>query len=116
MSYSVNLYDLATGKTVYVEKHTEGGTICAGGDGKARMSITYNYSWFYYKFLHAEGLYHLNGKKASDVDGLLRKAIDVLGTRTHADYWADTPGNAGKALEILMKWGEQYPDAFWSVR
>ena len=27
------------------------------------------------------------------------------------DYWAATPGNAGKALNILLKWAKQFPDA-----
>lgn len=30
-------------------------------------------------------------------------------------YWADTPGNAGYALSILLAWARQHPGATWKV-
>jgi hypothetical protein len=115
MSWYVMLY--AGEECVKVESHEEGGTYVLGGTDVADLNVTYNYSWFYYRFLDAEdGLYWLNGKKAKDTIERLEKAVEELGTDQYQnDYWAPTHGNAGHALNILLVWAKQHPDAMWEV-
>lgn len=45
----------------------------------------------------------------------LRIAVNTLGTVRDNDYWKPTPGNAGYALAILLKWAGQYPEARFKV-
>jgi len=113
MSWWVSLEE--NGEPVEVECHQEGGTYCLGGSTTAELNITYNYGWFYKRFLHEDGLWWLDGKKAADCISKLEAAIQELGTQRHQDYWAPTPGNAGYALSILLKWAKQYPDAVFRV-
>lgn len=99
-----------------IERHSEGGTFVAGGTTDADLNITYNYSWFYDKFLDKErGLRWLDGKKAKDCIDKLEKAVCVLGIHKYKDYWAPTHGNAGIALSILLKWAKQHPEAIFEV-
>ncbi len=77
--------------------------------------MTYNYAWFYFRFLDKEGLEWLNGKKAKDTIVKLKAAVAELGTRMYGDYWAATPGNAGHALDTLLKWAELHPEATFEV-
>ena len=112
MSYDISLHD-AEGKIVEVERHTEGGTIVVGGTTSADMNVTYNYGEVYHLF--GFSLKDLGGQKASDTIARLRELVDKLGTRTFENYWAPTPGNAGHALFILLKWAEQHPDSVWQV-
>ena len=109
MSYDVGLYRKVP---VEVESHTEGGTYALGGTDRAELNITYNYSKYFYRELDAEkGLRWLYGQTGEAVIPRLEKAIAALGTKQDTNYWADTPGNAGYALSILLKWAKQHPDA-----
>lgn len=132
MSYDVSLEQ--DGKPVKVDQHEEGGTYALGGIEEASLNITYNYSWFYYRYIDKkEGLRWLYGKKAKDCIGILELAVEELGTKQyevqesgfnlmdksthhlkHVDYWAPTPGNAGHALNILLQWAKKYPEAVFS--
>ena len=112
MSYDIGLYkdeDL-----VEVPPFTEGGTYPIGGRTLAELNITYNYSWFFERCLDEErGLRWLYGKKAITTIVRLQQAIDELGTDQFENYWAPTPGNAGHALNILLRWARQHPNAIW---
>ena len=111
MSYDIELVGL-DGQAVSVDRHAEGGTYVMGGTTRAELNVTYNYAWFYYRVLDAEeGIRWLYGKRGGEVVDRLRAAVEDLGTRRYRDYWAPTPGNAGAALETLLRWAEQHPDA-----
>jgi len=122
MSFDVYLRD-KFGETVKVEPHAEGGTIkidtpfsidntIYGGTQDAEMSVTFNYSKYYYQTIHPkQGLVYLDGKTGKEAIPILRKAIRQLGTTPHYDYWKATPGNAGNALATLLTWAEQHPNA-----
>ena len=105
MSYDASLGD----PPVKVEKHQEGGNIAIGGSVTANMSITYNYSAYFYNNIPG-GLRILNEKFARDAIPLLEYAVKKLGTEQEGDYWTACKGNAGYALSILLKWAKLYPD------
>lgn len=114
MSWNIDLEK--NGKSVDVTRHTEGGTYMLGGSTKAELNITYNYSPFYYKHLdNKDGLKWLHGKKAVECISRLRNAISKLGTTKDIDYWKATGGNAGAALNLLLKWAESNPEAKFTV-
>lgn len=101
---------------VSVANHEEGGTYAVGGSTDADLNITYNYSWFYYDcFDKNAGLRWLNGKVAKDTIGRLERTVQELGTKQYTDYWAATPGNAGYALNILLNWAKEHPEATFEV-
>lgn len=80
----------------------------------ASITITYNYSVYYYKTIdETEGIRWLYGKEASETIERLQKAIETLGTKRSSNYWESTSGNAGYMLSILLDWAEQFPDAIW---
>ena len=98
------------------EAHQEGGVIAIGGSPEASMSVTYNYSEYYYDTIDKEnGFRWLNGKTAKETIVRLENAITELGTEFSGDYWESTPGNAGKILQTLVKWAYELPDAVWGV-
>ena len=111
MSYSVSMKN-EDGSICQVPSHTEGGNIVLGGTTDANMNITYNYSWFYYRCLDKDkGLRWLYGKSGHEVTHRVSKAVQELGTNKYAkDYWADTPGNAGAALKVLLDWAVMNPN------
>lgn len=111
MSYDV--YLMEGDDTVKVESHSEGGTYALGGSDEARLNITYNYAEVYSLF--GFRVWDLDGKTGQETVGQLKELVAKLGTRTFKDYWAPTPGNAGHALNILVGWAEQYPQARWRV-
>ena len=113
MSYSVWLKDDKNG-IVEVEDHQEGAIFALGGSNLAEMNITYNYSKVYCLFDWKPR--ELDGKRARDTIPKLQEMVDKLGTRQYKDYWAPTPGNAGHAVNVLLQWAKQYPDATWKVR
>lgn len=136
MSYDIGLYKTknSTDDPVEVEMFAEGGTQVMGGSSQAELNITYNYSWFYYLLLDEKnGLRWLYGKQAKDCIERLRTAVGKLGKNqyvvhdegyqfndpgthhlTHIDYWASTPGNAGHALDILLRWASEHPEAYFN--
>jgi hypothetical protein len=99
-----------------VAPFSEGGTQVLGGSTNASLNITYNYGRLFRLALHPEGLVALHEQRAGTMITLLHVAVTKLGDRPYeADYWADTCGNAGHALAILLKWARQYPDAIFEV-
>lgn len=117
MSYDVDL--VRNGSIVEVEHHeAEGGTYVLGGTTEASLNITYNY-YSAYKIADTDypGLAEkLDGKRAEETMPWLEAMVEKLGTERYRDYWASTPGNAGYALSILLRWAKQHPDATWEVR
>ena len=114
MSFDVTLQK--DGNPVQIPNHSEGGTHVFGGTTDAELNVTYNYSGHYFRELHDEkGLRWLNGKKAVDCTRKLEKTVEALGVERDSDYWADTPGNAGYALSILLDWARQHPEAVFEV-
>lgn len=104
------------GELVQVDNHSEGGTHVLGGTTDAELNVTYNYSGHFFREFHSGlGLRWLNGKKAVDCVSRLESAVKALGVERDSDYWADTPGNAGYALSILLDWAKQHPDAVFEV-
>ena len=113
MSCNIGLYN-DEGNLVKVDHFIDGGTYPVDGCSVAELNITYNYSWFFHKCLDKEeGLKWLCNKKAKDTIKRLQKAVEELGVDQFDNYWAPTPGNAGYALEILLKWAIEYPNAIW---
>jgi hypothetical protein len=114
MSYDVSLEKRC--RPVEVDKFCEGGTYAVGGIDTAELNITYNYGKWYWKcFDTKKGLMFLNNKKAKDCIRKLEKAVKFLGTKRHSDYWKPTKGNCGYALNILLKWAKDNPDAIFKV-
>lgn len=115
MSWDVELTDLDS-IPLEVPSHQEGGTFALGGTETAELNITYNYSPFYYKHIDKkQGLRWLDKKRAIDTVECLKKAIKALGTVKNSDYWNDTPGNAGYALNILLSWARIHPEGIWNI-
>jgi len=118
MSYWVSLRD-AGGEVCTVPKFEDGGTKVAGGSEEAELNVTYNYGEVYRlvpKFLGFEfSIGFLNNRKALYTIAYLEHVVEVLGDKTYPDYWAPTPGNAGHAAAILLKWARLHPDATFEV-
>jgi len=115
MGWGIQLQD-KKGKVLQLkEKQTEGSNVCIGGTTDAKCSITFNYSWFFTHYLHPDGLKWLNDKKAKDCVDRLEKAIKTLGTNQYKDYWADTPGNSGYMLSVLLSWARELPEGIFSL-
>ena len=115
MSFWVYLHN-KEGKIVEVDNHTEGGTYSVFGTDNAELNITYNYSKHYYEHLNnTQGLRYLHEKKAKEVISDLERTVKILGTKRDNDYWNPTEGNAGYALNILLEWAKQNPDAIFIV-
>lgn len=111
MSYWVYLN--RDGAPIGVERHREGGTYAKCGTDEGALNVTYNYSNTY--SLMGFSLRDLDGKVAKDVISQLETLVELLGTKRYDDYWAPTPGNAGHALGILLKWAKANPDAVFEV-
>lgn len=115
MSWNVCLKD-KDGNLVEVEKFEDGGTYLVGGSTEACLNITYNYSRFYYEYLDKKnGIRWLDDREAEKCIDKLLCAFKELGIERGSDYWAPTPGNAGYALSILLKWSQDNPDAVFEV-
>lgn len=98
--------------TVVVDAHEEGGTYVLGGTDCANLNVTYNYAKHFFEALDPErGIRWLYGKTGRECAARLERAIIQLGTARDGDYWAATPGNAGHALSILLRWARKHPDA-----
>ncbi len=112
MSYDISLRDPKTGEAVTVDHHCEGGTRPVFGIDDAELNVTYNYGPFYAEHIDAEeGIRWLYGRTGRQVQERLEKAVAALGTERDSDYWQPTPGNAGYALAILLRWAKQHPTA-----
>lgn len=115
MSWWVSLEE--NSKSVKVEHFTSGGTFPIGGTDEAELNITHNYSKHYYRYLDRElGLKWLHQRKGKDCIEKLENAVRELGTKQDdRSYWSPTKGNAGYALNILLKWARKYPEAKFEV-
>lgn len=114
MSWDVSLK--RHGLPVSVERHEEGGTYRVGGTTEAVLNVTYNYSRQYRPLNGDRSLQEwLGGRRASECADDLRSAVAELGTERSDNYWDATPGNAGYALSILLRWAEDNPDATFEV-
>lgn len=111
MGYDMKLMG-EDGEVVQVERHSEGGVHPIDGTTNAEISITYNYSKFYYDFLDEErGIRWIYDRPAGGCVDRMKSAIAVLGTYQDDDYWKSTPGNAGHILHVLAGWAKQHPNA-----
>lgn len=116
MSYNILLVD-KNGDNVTVPLHQEGCTICIQGSAVAHMSVTYNYLDFFSPHICKDkGLEALNGKSGEDSIPILEKAVKGLGTDLDEDYWEPTEGNAGHALNVMLRWAKHAPEARWYIR
>lgn len=115
MSYDVSLVN--EDGPVTVNEYQEGGRYVLNGTYQAVKSITFNYSWFYYNILDpVVGLKGLDGQRAGDCIDKLEEAVNTLGTQQYTgNPFAPTPGNAGHALNILLTWAKEHPDATFTV-
>ena len=108
MGYTIKLVD-EHGDIVQVDSHTEGvNRMVATTNAVVSMPL---YKNLYNAIDGSEGIRWLYGKKALVCIGRLHGAIRELGMVQDYDYWKATPGNAGYALSILLKWAKQHPDA-----
>lgn len=103
MGWDISIRDPQTGQTLETEQpHAlAGGTYQPDGTREAWLRVTYNYSLHYRDIWGADSLDHINGLTRDECLPLLEAAVAQLGTTTVPDYWASTPGNAGKALADL---------------
>lgn len=116
MSYWVELKD-DDGEFCQANRHREGGTVEIAGTTDTKLNVTYNYSEYFYEHLDDEnGLRALDGDRAEAWIDELESAVEQLGTDQADDYWESTAGNAGHALNILLRWARMYPDARFEVR
>ena len=113
MGYSIKLVG-EDGEVVRVSKQYEGSDPALGGTNDADANITYNYTKHFHENLdNSMGIRWLYGKHAYDCVERLEAAVDKLGTERDADYWKPTPGNAGHALRVLLKWAYQHQKAIF---
>jgi hypothetical protein len=114
MSYDLGLFN-KEGKVFQSDLIQEGGTQVLGGTRATILNITYNYAHWYYKYLSPrKGLRWLYGKTGKQCIKRLEEAVKKLGTKTNNDYWKDTKGNAGFALNILLKWAKEFPEGVFN--
>lgn len=113
MSYWVYLLG-DHGEGLPVERFVDGGTYPVGGETVSELNVTYNYSRQYAPL--GFSLKDLDGQRASDTELVLAALVEKLGTADDSnDYWAATPGNAGKALNRLLLWARRHPHGVWRV-
>ena len=117
MGWSINLMDPGTGEIMKVKSHREGSNICVQGCNLASISVTFNYSWFYYKFFDKKnGLRFINKKTAKECIPLFKKFLKDMGNvAPFENYWAPTPGNAAHIIKVLLEWAKQYPEAIFEI-
>ena len=113
MGYSIKLVG-DDGEPVSVMLHQEGSVFAIDGTTDAVIDITYNYAKYFKEEINErDGIRWLYGKHAHECKDVLEAAVEKLGTLRSADYWEQTPGNAGDVLYVLLKWSRQYPYAIF---
>lgn len=120
MSYIVALEK--DGNICLVEPHSEGANKELGGS-LAEMAVTYNYYTLFVLAGIKDFRHDLCGLQAIDSLPILASAIAKLGPPTRdddvldykQDYWTPTPGNASRALMVMLKWAAEHPYARWSI-
>ena len=115
MSYDITIMNPKTGEPYeFDEPHQyKGGTYAVGGETVAHFNITYNYAQLYR--LAGFNLRDFEGWQVASAMPMLELYIDKLGTNTWSDYWAPTPGNAGKALANLIAIARPFPDGIITI-
>ena len=116
VSYDIRLVDPVTKKQLRADsKHDiQGGLRVIGGTAELWLNITWNYGHFYYDLIDAEnGIRAIYGLSGAESIPVLQKAIDQLGDDVADDYWADTEGNAKRALIGLLAFAQLRPDGIW---
>lgn len=113
VSYNVDLVDKEGNILQMEEAIEEGGTYIQGGTTECSLNVTYNYSQVYHLLGWRLGM--LNGYTAEETKPKLEELVEKLGTNTFGDYWAPTPGNAGHALSILLRFAKAHPEGRWEV-
>lgn len=116
MGYWTSLVDVHTKEEVKVPLHQEGSIYNVDGSDIAHINITSNYYEYFYKHIDKkEGLSWLNGKTGIEAAPILARAVCELGQKPDVDYWKATAGNAGRALNTLLKWACLHPKAIFEV-
>ena len=120
MGWDISL--VKDGKVVTVSPHRLGSnTLAEVNNGvlnpidgnEASCCITYNYAECY--SIVNFSLKSINKKKAKDTIEDMSQVVKKLGTKKYRDYWAPTMGNSGYALQILLSWAKEHPEAMWEV-
>lgn len=87
----------------------EGGTYRMDGETCTMLNVTYNYSSLF-------SFKQLDGMKLLDCWPLLKEFSDKFKEcKPCEDYWADTPGNVKKAVDILLGFVERFPEGRFKV-
>lgn len=107
MSWNVTITDSeGTPAKVYYAELPKGGTYIFGVPPAqkvaARLNITYNYGG-YFRIVWEEGIDRLHGKPLTEAIPLLESAVWALGNQRDDNYWKSTQGNAGAALNDLLR-------------
>lgn len=132
MSYDITLKDPVTKKTLELDSphQIKGGTYAIGGTQEAWLSITYNYSRWYYKdeVFPSQGIRTIYGMSGAESIPVLKAAISALENSTDeisdeerreceeqgaTGYWMPTKGNAIKPLYSLLAFAQMRPDGVW---
>ena len=116
MSYDISLTDPITGETLLLEAphHMRGGTYCVGGESRATLNVTYNYSSYLREVLWPRGIRTIYGMTGAASLPMLRDAAAKLGDDVDDNYWKPTQGNVKRALLQLAALAEMRPDGVWS--
>lgn len=116
MGYSISLVDPVSGEMLQAgEKHRiQGANYAIGGTRDMWVSVTYNYSPFFYKHIDQEkGIRFLYGKTGAETIPVLEDAISSLKDDATNRYWDATEGNAKRALCGLLAFARMRPDGVW---
>ena len=116
MSYDIYLVDPITHETIEFDTphHMRGGTYCVGGERRAHLNITYNYSKYYYQGETAEkGIRTIYGMIGAESIPILEKMASRLNDEVDPDYWKATEGNAKRPLLQLIALAKMRPDGIW---
>lgn len=116
MGYYIELLEPVSKKVIEIDKphFMRGSMYPIGGSKKLFLSITYNYSNFYYDVIDKdEGIRKIYGMTGLESIPILEQAISKLGDDISEDYWEATEGNAKKPLIQLLTMAKMRPDGIW---
>ena len=116
MSYDIKLVDPIMKEQLHSDTKHEihGGLYAIGGVTELWLNVTYNYANHYYRVMDTDkGIRVIYGMSGAESIPVLQKAIDQLGDDVSDDYWAETEGNAKRALIGLLALARLRPDGIW---